>query len=302
MKIGFNLFLLIVFVLHPSSVFAGREFNRSSTTKDVVELNAPKDAPRHQFFIGGGVNFIYVDSDIGDDEVGGAVVTRYTYLDTISLQKQADFTNYSVDEKGFDGDVFGIPTLFTLLLHSPWWKNMRLYVIGGIGKQFNDSDLEVDVGVSGIDGLLIVPPDDATVLLASDTKILADAKVTTFSGIIVPTVKTESAKAAAEADAALAAEALTFALATKEVPLEFIDVPPGTIVDVDVDDGYVWTVGGGIDVKVTEDMLLNFEARYQCTHFDFSGKLDVPGLGVFKIDDEETFYTWVFRAGVLIRL
>ncbi len=309
--------LLLFFLILPSAVFSEYHF-QSTTVEDVITLNAPKKAAKHSFAVGGGVNFMYVDSFL-DDSVGGEAFYRYTYQETISLEPTVAFNNFSVEAKGFDGDVFGIPILCNVLLHSPWWNKMRFYVLGGMGFQFNDGDLEVDVAESGVDGKLVVPPTLAGFESANNELIEAEARVTflssststttgattttsTAAATAGDTIKKEAALAAAESDVDLAEAKLAEVLKTKEIDLKSVAIPAGTKVDVDVDNGFVYTLGAGVDIEIAKNLFLNVEARYQFAEFDVNGSLDLPGFGVVKVDDQKEVEAFLLRVGVLIPL
>jgi len=76
---------------------------------------------------------------------------------------------------------------------------------------------------------------------------------------------------------------------------------PGLTVEVDVDDGFIATVGAGADVKLADHFYLNFEVRYQFADFDVDGKVAVPGGGTIDLDVDEDFDTVVIRSGFLYR-
>ena len=74
------------------------------------------------------------------------------------------------------------------------------------------------------------------------------------------------------------------------------------MLDLDVDDAFISTVGAGVDVVIAEGVILNFEGRYQFAEFDLHGSVLVPGIGTVKIDDDVNLDSWVLRAGVLLEL
>lgn len=310
---GLLLFLLTL----PNAVFSAYHFE-STTVEDVITLNAPKKAAKHSSFVGGGVNFMYVDSFL-DNSVGGEAFYRYTYQETISLEPTIAFNNFSIEAKGFDGDVFGVPVLINVLLHSPWWNNMRFYVLGGGGFQFNDADVEVDLVDSGVKGKLVLPPTLSAIEAAKAELTEAGGKVDFLSGATTTTtgattttstaaatedetIAKKAALEAAESDVDLAEAKLAETLKTKKVDLKSVAIPAGTKVDLDVDNGIVYTLGAGVDIQVAKNLFLNIEARYQFAEFDVSGSLDLPGFGVIKVDDQKEVEAFLLRVGVLIPL
>lgn len=109
--------------------------------------------------VGGGGNYVLNNNNIFDEIGGGTVKARWGLFDFISAEVSLDFIQFpvsGVDEESYrtlgflsadaKGDVFSVPLLPTLLIHLPQWNNMRGYIFGGVGYQFNDpEDIEVDV-------------------------------------------------------------------------------------------------------------------------------------------------------------
>jgi len=77
---------------------------------------------------------------------------------------------------------------------------------------------------------------------------------------------------------------------------------PAIKVDVDIEDGFIITTGGGFDWHIGDNLYFNFEARYQFSEFDVSAEAFVPGVGSVKIRDEEEFDTVTLRWGLFFRL
>lgn len=313
---SFIILSLILFM----PVQAKSEFRFESTTTDnVITLNAPKDAPVHVTSVGGAFNFIQVDSDF-DDAPGGVAISRYTYRNIVSVEGTASFNEFDVDVTGFDGDVFGVPLFTNLLFHSPWWNNIRFYVMGGIGFQFNDADVDVDLSRASVDGKVVTLPTLAGIedannrlieangrvsFLSSSTSTTTGATTTTSTAAATEdsTIARDAALAAARADANLAAADLAAARNAKETNLKDVVIPAGTAsVNVDIDDGFVYILGAGVDIRLAENLLGNIEVGYQVADFDVSGELSVPGLGIVKVDDELSLDAFLVRIGFLIEL
>lgn len=317
-------FLFSAFIFIPLPAFGEMNF-QSTTTEDVITLNAPQrtNAPkpiqRHAFFVGGFANLVYVDSDILDDVAGGGVSSRYTYMESVSFELNTEFNQFDFDKRGFNGDIFSVPTLFNFLLHSPWWNNVRFYVLGGVGYQFNDADASVDVVESGLDGSVAFPVNAAAVEAANNALIDANAKVTALSSsssssstsstttssssTVGSTIRREAALAAAQADANIAAANLAAARQVQVRDLKSVVLPSNTPrVDIEVDDAFIATLGAGVDIRITPDLLFNIEGRYQYAEYDIEGSVFVPGFGTISIDDKEDFDALFLKAGFLLRL
>ncbi len=313
--LGPTLFLISLFFC-PQSVYSEINF-QSTTIEDVITLNAPKNVKVHVWSAGGAINFVAVDSDLVDDELGGTAILRYTYRDKVSLEKTLSFNEFSFEGKGFDGDVFGVPVLAKLLFHSAWYNNVRFYALGGVGIQYNDADIEANLSRADLDGKVITLPTQAAIEAANNRLIEANARVSflssststttgattttsTASATASSTIARDAALAAAESDANQAGADLIAVQRTGIRDLKDVVLPAGTKVDIDVDDALVWLLGAGVDVAVAKNILLNFEAAYHFAYFDLSGSVAVPGVGTIKIDDEEDAHALYLRAGVLV--
>ena len=137
---------------------------------------------------------------------------------------------------------------------------------------------------------------------------MANAEATAATTVVSAATTSDAiAQAQGIADAANsraleASEALAAAQQTQVIDLSQVNLPAGLVVDLDIEDGFIYTVGAGVDVKVTKNIYWNTEIRYQMAEFDLSGSIVVPELGTVKIDDEIDFDIIVLRTGILIRI
>jgi len=299
-------FVVSLLLLAPNALLAEERY-MSSTIDDVIKLNAPKDNQEHAYAIGGGGIFISTDSDL-DDTGGGSAIARFTYLEVVSLEGNIDVFEVSVDKGGFDGDIFAVPTLVKVLLHSPAFGPVRFYVMGGLGLQFNDADVTADPLVAQLRGDLVNAPSQDAINIANAVLIQANAEATAASLAVGAGVdagdiaRAQASQEAANSRALQATEALRLARQAQKINLNQIIVPSGLSVDLDVDNGVVYVFGAGVDVKLADNCFWNTEVRYQKGDFDLTGSVNVPGLGKIKIDDEFDFDVIVVRTGFLIRI
>lgn len=283
----------------------------ATTDRDVIAVNKPDASPVHAFYVGAAANGVIPDSDIIESVAGGSVLSRYTYRGAVSLEGNTDLNDFEIDDTGISGDMFAIATTFNVLLHIPLCEGITGYVLGGCGFQLNDADgVEADVNTSGLGGKVVIPPDQAAVDEANSRFIEAvgrraaaegAATAAETAGMTGSSVNARARAEAAAADEQAALNDLQAAQQTRVVDVDSVTIPAGTMVDIDIEDGFISTVGAGVDVTVAENFLLNFEARFQFAEFDLTGSTVVPGLGTVKIDSEEDFNTLVLRAGGLLR-
>jgi len=213
---------------------------------DKIFLDEPTDVVEHAFYVGGTFDVAIENSDSIKSGLGGTAFGRYTFRENISFEPSIGFYGSDIGLKGVDGDLFAVPLLANVLVHSKWGR-LSFYFMGGIGYQFNDSD-DADLNITNtrLRGVLTslggVPSDIRTVTL------------------------------------------------------------PAIEVDVDIEDGFIITFGGGFDWHINDNLYLNFQCRYQFSEFDVSAEASVPGLGFVKIRDEEEFDTVTLRWGLFVRL
>lgn len=208
-------------------------------TGETSSIEFKKEIPVLSFLVGGGGNVVVSNSNIIDTIAGGGVKTRITFQDFISIESSLDFNRFPIqnaDSGTYDispfssdvkGDLFSIPFLHMVLIHTPLWNNMSFYGGGGVGYQFNDAkgfNVNVNLG----------------------------------------------------------------------------SVPVGTL-KAEVEDGLIGAAGGGVDLRLSDHLLLNFDVRYQFAEFEVEQTGVVAGTRVRIVEKEEHFDTVVIRTGLLYR-
>jgi len=191
------------------------------------EVDSTFEKREHAFSFGGGGNVAISDSDFFDTIAGGSILARYTFQEFVSLQSNIDFNRFPAQGGGVGGDIDAVALLGNVLIHTPYWNNLSLYALGGVGYQFNSAD-DVDLNFSAV-GL------------------------------------------------------------------------SGVTTDVKVDDGAIYTVGAGADIRLSEHFLFNFEVRYQFAEFDFEGDISLLGTSVTRVKTDGDFDTLILRASLLYR-
>lgn len=234
-----NYFFLVVATLALLATPAFAE-ERIYQTGETSPMEFAKKFENQDFLLGGGGNVAISNSDVVDVIAGGVVKGRWQFFDFLSVEMAVEFNRLpvqGVDDGSYrsrglssdaSGDIFAVPLLPALLIHLPPWGNMRAYIFGGVGYQFNDAD---------------------------DFEVEVTSRATGATGTL----------------------------------------------DVEVDDGVIGYWGGGVDIVLTQHLVLNFDARYQSAEFDMEAKGTVAGVPVVIEEEEENFDSVVLRGSLLYR-